>query len=184
MVLLNNSSLATYPIRLLNVAELAWDDASEVPIHKDVVKMPLSTVKESQAKNLWPLQLLQKFDLAPDDPERSMVRLRLRLKRRRYRSRGQYPIVVGGTGLYLRALLGDSWDDDVPSDQELRKTLAAEDSMALFERLRDLDPFRAAQIHPNDRFRVIRALEINILTVWRASTSASVICVAQIVVWH
>jgi tRNA dimethylallyltransferase len=82
----------------------------------------------------------------------------------RARSRGQYPIVVGGTGLYLRALLGDAWDDDVPSDQELRKTLAAEDSMALFERLRDLDPARAAQLHPNDRFRVIRALEINILT--------------------
>lgn len=80
------------------------------------------------------------------------------------RSVGQMPIVVGGTGLYLRALLGDGWDDDIPSDENLRQQLASRTSDDLFSELTSLDPRRAAQIHKNDRFRVIRALEINHLT--------------------
>ncbi len=77
---------------------------------------------------------------------------------------GRMPIVVGGTGLYLRALLGQSWDEDVPSDESLRHKLADRTSEDLFAELSNRDPARAAQLHQNDRFRVIRALEINILT--------------------
>ena len=80
------------------------------------------------------------------------------------RESGRLPIVVGGTGLYLRALLGDAWDDDVPSDEELRKKLNSRSSEDLFAELLRLDPRRAGQLHQNDRFRVVRALEINILT--------------------
>jgi tRNA dimethylallyltransferase len=80
------------------------------------------------------------------------------------REAGQLPIVVGGTGLYLRALLGDAWDDDVPSDEELRKKLNSRSSEDLFAELLRIDPRRAGQLHQNDRFRVVRALEINILT--------------------
>lgn len=74
------------------------------------------------------------------------------------------PIVVGGTGLYLRALLGDAWDLEVPSDSSLREELAKRSSEQLFSELQKFDPLRASQLHPNDRFRVIRALEINKLT--------------------
>jgi tRNA dimethylallyltransferase len=77
---------------------------------------------------------------------------------------GRIPIVVGGTGLYLRALLGQQWDDDVPSDDNLRRQLAERTSEDLFGELLRLDPQRAQQLHRNDRFRVIRALEINRLT--------------------
>ena len=80
------------------------------------------------------------------------------------KERGLVPIIVGGTGLYLRALLGDAWDDDVPSDQELRLRLSRRESLDLYNELDSKDPRRAAELHPNDRFRVIRALEINILT--------------------
>ena len=80
------------------------------------------------------------------------------------RGEGRIPVVVGGTGLYLRALLGESWDDDLPGDPELRQRLALRASDDLFNELRDKDPRRAAKLHMNDRFRVIRALEINILT--------------------
>ena len=80
------------------------------------------------------------------------------------REAGRLPIVVGGTGLYLRALLGDAWDDDVPSDEELRKKLNSRSSEDLFAELLRIDPRRAGQLHQNDRFRVVRALEINILT--------------------
>lgn len=77
---------------------------------------------------------------------------------------GRIPVVVGGTGLYLRALLGESWDDDLPGDQELRQRLGLRASDDLYQELQAKDPRRAAELHVNDRFRVIRALEINILT--------------------
>ena len=77
---------------------------------------------------------------------------------------GRIPIIVGGTGLYLRALMGDAWDDDIPSDAGLRAELNLRTSDDLFRELSSRDPSRACHLHPNDRFRVIRALEINILT--------------------
>jgi len=80
------------------------------------------------------------------------------------KQRGLIPVIVGGTGLYLRALLGDAWDDDVPSDQDLRSKLGERESLDLYGELKSMDPRRAGELHPNDRFRVIRALEINILT--------------------
>lgn len=82
----------------------------------------------------------------------------------RVKSEGQFPILVGGTGLYLRALLGDAWDDKLPSDEQLRETLAARESSDLYKELMELDPKRALELHPNDRYRVIRSLEINLLT--------------------
>ena len=75
-------------------------------------------------------------------------------------SRGRLPIVAGGTGLYLRALLGGGWNEDLPKDEALRKELQTVDSAVLHDRLKILDPVRARALHPNDRFRVIRALEL------------------------
>ena len=90
--------------------------------------------------------------------------LKARESIQRERASGRMPIVVGGTGLYLRALLGESFDEDIPSDESLRQELSARDSDDLFAELKALDPRRAAQLHRNDRFRVVRALEINRLT--------------------
>lgn len=78
--------------------------------------------------------------------------------------RGKVPILVGGSGLYLRAVLGDQsgqrWHGDLPRDEELRKKLNALPSEDLFAKLTACDPVRASQLHPNDRYRVIRALEL------------------------
>jgi tRNA dimethylallyltransferase len=76
------------------------------------------------------------------------------------RSRGRIPIVTGGTGLYLRALVGGGWNTDLPKDDDLRQRLQSVPSDVLYSQLRDLDPERAKDLHPNDRFRVIRALEL------------------------
>jgi tRNA dimethylallyltransferase len=76
------------------------------------------------------------------------------------RARGKLPIVVGGTGLYLRALLGRGWHADLPKDDALRAALQRETTPDLYARLQTLDPGRAAELHPNDRFRVARALEL------------------------
>ncbi len=72
-------------------------------------------------------------------------------------------IVVGGAGLYLRALFEPFFEAPRP-DPALRKRLEAESSLALHDRLKQVDPERAAKLHPNDRQRVVRALEVCELT--------------------
>jgi len=78
-------------------------------------------------------------------------------------ARGRLPLVVGGTGLYLRALLHGVVA--APGrDPELRAALEAEATRdgrpALHARLAAVDPRAAARIRPNDLVRIVRALEI------------------------
>ena len=82
--------------------------------------------------------------------------------------RGAIPFLVGGSGQYISAV-EEGWSiPRVPPDRELRAELekyAVEKSPgALHERLRQVDPVSAGRIHPNNVRRVIRALEVQILT--------------------
>jgi len=74
------------------------------------------------------------------------------------RSAGRLPVVVGGTGLYVRALLR-GLEPGPPADPTLRASLEALGLRALHERLAALDPRRAATLHPHDRVRIIRSIE-------------------------
>ena len=82
-------------------------------------------------------------------------------------ARDKLPVVVGGTGLYVRALL-KGLHPAPPADPELRRALEdevrAHGSGALHARLAALDPAAARGLHPNDRVRIVRALEIHTLT--------------------
>ncbi len=82
-------------------------------------------------------------------------------------SRGALPFIVGGTGLYLKALL-DGLFPGPGRDPELRRRLAREveeDGLEkLWRRLESVDPEYARKIGRNDRLRVIRALEVYELT--------------------
>jgi len=73
------------------------------------------------------------------------------------------PFVVGGTGLYIKALLYGLFDEKV-SDPEVRDRLKAEADargiQCLYERLSRLDPATANRLHPNDTYRILRALEV------------------------
>ena len=77
--------------------------------------------------------------------------------------RGTLPILVGGTGLYIKALLEDYRFSSVEENPELRhrlETYAQEQGSAkLFDWLHREDPAAAARLHPNDIRRVVRALE-------------------------
>lgn len=77
---------------------------------------------------------------------------------------GRIPVVAGGTGFYLRALLQADFIPAVPPNDAFRQKMAAladnQGSSALYEMLQAKDPVRAEALHPNDRVRVIRALEI------------------------
>jgi tRNA dimethylallyltransferase len=79
------------------------------------------------------------------------------------RGRGCLPAVVGGTGLYIRALLR-GLDPAPPADPEFRQELAvmaaAHGRGALHERLAAAAPTLARRLHPNDHVRVVRALEL------------------------
>lgn len=81
-------------------------------------------------------------------------------------ARGRLPAVVGGTGLYVRALL-KGLRPAPPADPTLRQVLeetaAREGSAALHARLAGVDPLAARRLHPNDRVRIIRALELHAL---------------------
>jgi tRNA dimethylallyltransferase len=78
-------------------------------------------------------------------------------------ARGVLPVVVGGTGLYIRALVR-GLDEAPPADPAFRRELACvarrEGRPALWQRLHRAAPEIAARLHPNDEVRVIRALEI------------------------
>ena len=79
-------------------------------------------------------------------------------------SRGVLPIVAGGTGLYVDALIGARSFEEEPDTGDIRARLQEEAAMfgsaLLHTRLADVDPERAARLHPNDEKRIIRALEI------------------------
>jgi tRNA dimethylallyltransferase len=75
------------------------------------------------------------------------------------RARGKWPIVVGGTNLYVQSLLFGLFDGP-DCDQEKRDALNAEPNTVLQERLHALDPEAAARIHINDKRRLVRAIEV------------------------
>lgn len=75
-------------------------------------------------------------------------------------SRGRVPIVAGGTGLFVDSLVKDITFSQVGSNEKIRNELAEKSNEELFEKLSELDANAARDIHPNNRKRVIRALEL------------------------
>ncbi|MBR4744549.1 MAG: tRNA (adenosine(37)-N6)-dimethylallyltransferase MiaA [Oscillospiraceae bacterium] len=82
-------------------------------------------------------------------------------------SRGKVPVIVGGTGLYIDALLAGR-EFAREGDPVLREALGREydesGGEAMLARLAAADPETAARLHPNDRKRIVRALEVHALT--------------------
>ena len=82
---------------------------------------------------------------------------------------GKTPILVGGTGLYIDSLLaGREFSGREEGDETLRRALGEEydrlGGEAMLERLRAFDPERAAKLHPGDKRRIVRAIEVYRLT--------------------
>jgi len=78
-------------------------------------------------------------------------------------SRGRLPFVVGGTGLYIKALLYGMFQSQfIGSDvrNRLKKEACTFGSHLLYDRLKQCDPESADRLHPNDTYRIIRALEV------------------------
>lgn len=78
-------------------------------------------------------------------------------------ARGKQPILCGGTGLYIDAITKPR-SFALEGDEELRARLMRMERSALHARLREVDPQSAARLHENDVRRVVRALEVYMLT--------------------
>lgn len=82
-------------------------------------------------------------------------------------ARKRNPMVCGGTGLYLRALTRGLFEgpaQDVIFRSELEKEIAQSGLGSVYRRLAEIDPTVTSTIHPNDRSRTVRALEVYQLT--------------------
>ena len=81
----------------------------------------------------------------------------------RLHERGRLPFVVGGSGLYVRALLRGLWDSP-PVDRSLRRSLEQELRLrggeSMYQELSRVDPETARRLHPRDSVKVLRALEV------------------------
>jgi len=84
-------------------------------------------------------------------------------------SLGKTPVIVGGTGLYIESLISgrdfaDSDSDSTNIRTELENEYDRVGGEAMLEKLRSFDPERASKLFPNDKRRIIRAIEIYQLT--------------------
>src|SRR5881396_3502120 len=104
----------------------------------------------------------------PDEPFNVGLYRRLALQEiARLHAEGRMPLVVGGTGLYVRALAYGLWEGP-PADWGLRRQLLEEEATHgpghLWRRLAQADPPLAATLHARDRNKIVRALEVAIQT--------------------
>lgn len=74
--------------------------------------------------------------------------------------RANFPIIVGGTGLYIQSVFYDYNFGTIAEDRTYRKELEKLDNDVLWEQLKALDSLSAERIHVNNKQRVIRALEV------------------------
>lgn len=106
------------------------------------------------------------IDIVEPDMEYSVAQYveDVKLAIRAVAEKGKLPILAGGTGLYINALLSGMNFADSKKDATIRNRLQEENAAFgtayLYTRLQKVDPSSAAAIHPNDAKRIIRALEI------------------------
>ena len=74
--------------------------------------------------------------------------------------RHKTPVICGGTGFYIQALLEDNALPSVPANAELRRELSQKNTQELYAILQKKDPARAQTIEPKNPHRLIRAIEI------------------------
>ncbi len=131
-------------------------------------RMDIGTAKPTRAERATVMHHL--IDIVDPDDEFSLAIYvdRARTALEDITARGKVPLLVGGTGQYLAAVL-EGWQiPRVPPQPELRAALEQEvhayGAMALHARLAQVDPLAAAAIMPENVRRVIRALEVYLIT--------------------
>lgn len=106
------------------------------------------------------------FDIKNPDEDFNVAEFKKLAKEkiREIQNRGKTPIIVGGTGLYIDALVYDYKMPDTKPSKVLRIELESRDADELFTELEKIDPKTAKKIDPKNKRRIIRALEIYLQT--------------------
>nr|WP_106784476.1 tRNA (adenosine(37)-N6)-dimethylallyltransferase MiaA [Lysinibacillus timonensis] len=138
--IINGDSMQIYKDLDIGTAKITEEEMEGIPHHLLSIKEPTESFSVAEYQQL------------------------VRDKISEIQSRGKLPIIVGGTGLYVQAVLYDFQFTEEEVDEEAREKyydeLAKIGPEAMHERLAKLDPETAKTIHPNNTRRVIRALEM------------------------
>ncbi len=126
-------------------------------------ELNIATAKPTPVERAMVPHLL--FDFVPLDHDYSVAEYQLDLRRtlQEVEKEGKVAIIAGGTGLYLRAGLYDYSFEEEPTKVDMSSYDSLSDQ-ELYDKLVDIDPDAAKAIHPNNRIRVRRAIEIYLTT--------------------
>ena len=142
--IISGDSMQIYRGMDVGTAKITKEEMEDIPHHLIDIKEPFETFSVAEFQEL------------------------VRAKIAEIAKKGKLPIIVGGTGLYIQSVIYDYQFSDVSGDEAYRLQLEERvkeiGNEALHEELKEIDPGSAAQIHPNNVRRVIRALEIYHLT--------------------
>ncbi|MBL7155448.1 MAG: tRNA (adenosine(37)-N6)-dimethylallyltransferase MiaA [Candidatus Portnoybacteria bacterium] len=106
------------------------------------------------------------IDLIKPDQEFTLAQYKKRAVKiiKDIQKRGKLPFLVGGTGLYIQAIVDNLQIPQVRPNKKLRNKLEKLSNQELFKQLKKLDPLTAAAIDPHNKRRLIRALEVCLIT--------------------
>lgn len=138
--------------------EIISADSMQVYKEMDILTAkPAKTLRRAIPHHLIDVVSAQKDFSAADFRKKALAAIK------KIERKNKIPIIVGGTGLYLHALL-DGLSPAPPADLKIRRKLEklAVDKGAdyLYNKLLKIDPAAAGKIHPNDLRRIIRAIEV------------------------
>lgn len=138
--IINGDSMQVYKDLNIGTAKITTEEMEGIPHHLLDIKEPTESFSVADYQKL------------------------VRAKIDEIKAKGKFPIIIGGTGLYIQSVLFDFRFTEDKIDQTIRgnyyKELADIGPVAMHEKLVAIDPKTAATIHPNNTRRVIRALEM------------------------
>ena len=134
--------------------EIISTDSRQVYKYMDIAT---AKVTQTEAEGV-PHYMIDIIDPSDEFTLADFVRRAKRHVQEIYR-KNKLPILAGGTGLYIRAICENFDIPGVPPNPQLRAELDKEDSQKLHDKLREMDPEAAENIHPNNKRYVIRAIE-------------------------
>lgn len=138
--IINGDSMQVYKDLNIGTAKITPEEMEGIPHHLLDIKEPTESFSVADYQKL------------------------VRAKIDEIKAKGKFPIIIGGTGLYIQSVLFDYRFTEEKIDQTIRenyyKELAEIGPEAMHQKLVSIDPKTAATIHPNNTRRVIRALEM------------------------
>ncbi|MGR6897731.1 tRNA (adenosine(37)-N6)-dimethylallyltransferase MiaA [Rummeliibacillus sp. BSL5] len=138
--IINGDSMQVYKDLNIGTAKITPGEMEGIPHHLLDIKEPTDSMSVAEYQQL------------------------VRHKINEIKERGKFPIIVGGTGLYIQSVLYDFRFTDEKIDEEIRRRyydeLEEKGPEAMHAKLMSVDPETGSTIHPNNTRRVIRALEM------------------------